>query len=423
MTESMRHVQKTLSTILVVDDERSVRLLINSILCQDYIVIQASTGQEAFEIACCEKIDLILLDINMPDFHGFDVCRKLKNDPKTALIPIIFVTANNQDQDEIAGLKLGAIDYLTKPIRSEVLRVRIQNHLAQKKLLEDSHALSLMDPVTGISNRRHFEETFEIEWRRALRSNSFVTVAMIDVDSFKLFNDKFGHVAGDDCLRQVARCLAGTAKRSGDLVARYGGEEFAVISTSVLPEQAKGFGEMFRTAIEKHSKVTISIGIVTRRTKEVNCKSELIQLADQALYKAKCNGKNCLVVHDDFGQMVWDKNLQPFAAEECGVLLIEIRTRINQLLDFIKNCDQDNSQYAMLSIVTLAHRIQLITYKNRNQTGYAQADLLFQSLTNLSLSLNKVWNLPENEQAILWNELLPLLQNISKRLEKTESFH
>jgi diguanylate cyclase (GGDEF)-like protein len=283
--------------------------------------------------------------------------------------------------------------------------------------------MSLIDPVTGISNRRHFEETFEIEWRRALRNNGFVTVAMIDVDSFKLFNDKFGHIAGDDCLRQVALCLAGTAKRGGDLVARYGGEEFVVISTSIVPEQARSFGEMFRVAIEEQLKVTISIGIVTRKTKEVNCKGDLIKLADQALYKAKCNGKNCLVVYDEFGQTAWDNNRQLFMTEECGVLLMEIRTRIKQLSDYIKNGDRESSQYAMLSIVALSHRIQQIASNTNNQRGYEQANTLFQALTHLSSSLNKVWNLPENEQAILWNELIPMLKNISKRLETPESFH
>jgi diguanylate cyclase (GGDEF)-like protein len=289
-------------SILIVDDAPVNIEVLSEALATDYEVLFATSGQEALNIAFEENPDLILLDIVMPNMDGYEVCAQLKADPRTMAIPVIFVTAMDQEEDETRGLAVGAIDYLTKPIRPPIVRARVHNHLELKRYRDFLEHSSSTDGLTGISNRRCFDEFLEREWGRATRNHSPLSLILLDIDFFKAFNDHYGHLAGDDCLRQVAHGLARSVRRPADLVARYGGEEFA----SLLPDtDAKGAAWMANHFLETmnamnipHARseladhVTLSMGVATLIPLVGQSSSELVLHADQLLYEAKKNGRN-----------------------------------------------------------------------------------------------------------------------------------
>ena len=194
--------------LLIVDDEpRNIRIL-NETLRSSYRIFSANNGQEALEVATVVQPDLVLLDIKMPGMDGYDVCRTMQATPLLRSIPIIFVTALSGEEDESTGLALGAVDYITKPFRPAIVRQRVGIHLELKRQRDQLSRLCRADGLTGILNRRAFDELLDLEWRRAIRSGNQLSLAMIDVDRFKEFNDTFGHPTGDDCLRRVAQTLA-----------------------------------------------------------------------------------------------------------------------------------------------------------------------------------------------------------------------
>jgi diguanylate cyclase (GGDEF)-like protein len=289
-------------TVLIVDDAPTNIEILSEVLDSEYEVLFAVSGEDALNIAFEETPDLILLDIIMPQMDGYEVCSRLKADPRTRAIPVIFVTAMDQEEDETKGLALGAIDYLTKPIRPPIVRARVRNHLELKRYRDVLERMTTTDGLTGISNRRRFDESLECEWSRARRSQKPLSLIMLDIDFFKAFNDHYGHLAGDDCLRQVARGLANSVRRPADLVARYGGEEFVCL----LPEtDASGAAWMANQLLETmkelnlphaHSQVadhvTLSMGVVTLIPLVGQSSSDLVRSADELLYEAKQNGRN-----------------------------------------------------------------------------------------------------------------------------------
>jgi diguanylate cyclase (GGDEF)-like protein len=265
--------------------------------------MEATSGREALKIAQTEKVDLILLDVIMPDMDGYETCRQLKDNPVTQSIPIIFVTAMGEMDDETIGLNLGAIDYLVKPIRTPILKARVKNHLELKKYRDSLESLCMVDSLTGIPNRSQFERLIDKEWRRFQRTGESLSLFFIDIDSFKGYNDRYGHLAGDDCLRQVAAALDQTAKRGGDVVVRYGGDEFCAIAPGVGPEGAELLGELFRSGVQKATPVTVCVGVSTMQSLQGSTLAELMRNADQALYQAKRSGKNKVVVYAAEDQM------------------------------------------------------------------------------------------------------------------------
>ncbi|MDP6622663.1 MAG: diguanylate cyclase [Alphaproteobacteria bacterium] len=289
-------------TVLVVDDESLNIELIKAILSKDCNVVGAADGTEALGFAASDSPDLILLDIMMPGMDGYEVCRRLKSDPLTSDIPVVFLTALGKIEQEVKGLELGAIDYIAKPINPEVVKVRVRNHLELKRYRDTLKTLSLRDGLTGIANRRAFNDFLDQEWRRAMRNNAWLSLLMIDIDHFKPFNDNYGHGAGDDCLISVARALEATLKRPADHVARYGGEEFAC----VLPEtDAKGAAQMAETLCHvvrdlslKHEfslvgdTVTVSVGGASLQPAAGSDPGGLLEIADGRLYAAKSAGRN-----------------------------------------------------------------------------------------------------------------------------------
>jgi diguanylate cyclase (GGDEF)-like protein len=292
-------------TILIVDDEPLNIELLGQTLSDSAEIIFATAGKEALRIASDQRPDLILLDVLLPDMDGYEVCRRLKADEKTKSIPIIFVTAMDQEADEARGLEAGAIDYITKPFRPPIVRARVSNHLELKLYRDMLETLSAIDGLTGIANRRRFDETLDREWRRAQRLCAPISLVMLDIDHFKEFNDNYGHVAGDDCLRRLAVAFAESMRRPADLVARFGGEEFACILPDTAAEGATWLAASLRERVDKMAiphafsaaadHVTISVGAATMFPAPDQESEELVLFADRALYTAKADGRNRMV--------------------------------------------------------------------------------------------------------------------------------
>lgn len=292
-------------TILVVDDQPTNIRILGEILQSDYRILVANNGETAIEVAEQKRPDLILLDIMMPDIDGYEVCARLRKNALTERIPVIFVSALNQAQHEEVGLELGAIDYLTKPLQPAITRLRIRNQLKLKKYQDYLAELSMLDGLTRIPNRRRFDEALALEWRRAIRAKSPLSLIMMDIDAFKPFNDHYGHQAGDACLQEAAQALHDALERSTDLLARYGGEEFACLLPETDAPGALVIGEKLRRTVAEleipheysptASHITLSLGLATLVPRPGMEEPGLIGLADDNLYKAKKNGRNQLV--------------------------------------------------------------------------------------------------------------------------------
>lgn len=289
-------------TVLVVDDTRVTRHLIHSILSRDFRVLQAESGPEAIALCAEEKPDLIVLDVVMPEMDGYAVCRRLKANPATEGIPIIFLTALTGKTYETQALEAGAIDFITKPINPDVVHARVRNHLEMKRTQDHLKDLSLLDGLTGIANRRAFDRAIDYEWRRGIRSRKPLSVIMGDVDFFKRYNDSLGHQQGDACLKAVAEVFASAVRRPSDTAARYGGEEFACVMGDTDMHGALLVAEKIRTSMERLGMphpdsdaarcVTLSLGVATMVPDHQAVFLSLVEEADRRLYEAKRSGRN-----------------------------------------------------------------------------------------------------------------------------------
>jgi diguanylate cyclase (GGDEF)-like protein len=269
----------------------------------EYQVFMATSGAQALSICNDNPPDLVLLDVVMPGMDGFEVCTKLKASESLRHIPVIFVTAHTDPAQETHGLSLGAVDFISKPVNPAVVRARVQTHLTLKFQSDLLRKLVFLDGLSGVFNRRYFDQQLQTEWARSSRSVTALSLILIDVDFFKAFNDLYGHQTGDDCLRSIAASLKSALKRPADLVARYGGEEFVCI----LPETA--FADAMTLAQDLEQKVqalkiphegssvaphvTISLGVAST-VADAPCNgtpAALLSLADGQLYKAKQSGR------------------------------------------------------------------------------------------------------------------------------------
>ena len=288
--------------ILVVDDIPSNVHVLSRILKDDYDIYFATDGDKALELVQARLPDLVLLDIMMPGMDGYEVCHRIKTDATTRDIPVIFISAKSEVEDETHGLEVGAIDFITKPISPPIVKARVRNHLLLKRQTDLLRELSFLDGLTGIANRRRFDEALLREWRRCARSHLPLSLVMLDVDHFKAYNDHYGHQAGDECLRAVAHVLAEQTKRPGDLVARYGGEEFVCLLPETDEDGAVLVAERLREAVARQrlphalspvaEHVTISLGVATALPVADAPPDSLSQAADQLLYEAKRAGRN-----------------------------------------------------------------------------------------------------------------------------------
>ncbi len=292
-----------LTRILVVDDEPANIELIAALFEDVHEVLFAMNGEKALELAAVAQPDLILLDVMLPGMDGFAVCSRLKADPLTKNIPIIFVTGRGDTATETRGLELGAMDYITKPINPPVVKMRVRNQIELKQARDQLARLATTDGLTGLANRRRLDEVLTMEHARHVRSEVELGVIMLDIDHFKLFNDTYGHVRGDDCLRAVAGVLKKTLHRATDLAARYGGEEFVcILPDTASPEGVQTIAERIRQDVASlniphgqsptANRVTVSLGVVTVCCNQQIDASQLVALADEQLYQAKSTGRN-----------------------------------------------------------------------------------------------------------------------------------
>ncbi|MBI5826487.1 MAG: PleD family two-component system response regulator [Deltaproteobacteria bacterium] len=325
-TQNSRHAV----VLLLVDDQAIVAEAIRRMLADegDIEFHYCKDPTRAVETAKEVKPTIILQDIVMPEVDGYTLLRRYRADPSTASTPVIVLSTKEDPRDKSMAFEKGASDYLVKlPDRIElVARIRAHSgsYLLQmqrdeayrelKKLqeqLEERNAilqrLSVIDGLTGIANRRHFDEILRQEWKRGHREAWNLAVVMIDIDFFKKYNDNYGHQGGDDCLKKVASTLSNTLHRPGDFIARYGGEEFVVLLPNTDAEGAAIIAEHMRSNIEaqdishalsgvaKH--VTISLGVASVAPDDGTAPEDLIARADEALYKAKAAGRNRYVIH------------------------------------------------------------------------------------------------------------------------------
>jgi diguanylate cyclase (GGDEF)-like protein len=296
--------QNQRSTLLIVDDQPLIIQTLSNLFRDDYNIKVATGGIRALEIAESDpQPGLILLDIRMPDVDGYEVLRRLQENDRTRGIPVIFITAMNEDADEEKGLNLGAVDFITKPIRPAIVRARVRNHMSLKIKTDQLERLSMVDSLTDMPNRRFFDDYFARAWGYAQRESKMVSIVMMDIDHFKQYNDYYGHGAGDECLRRVARAILSQVSRPADLVARYGGEEFIAVLPGTSSAGALTASRKFKAAVEAisipHEKsgtapvVTISVGSATYGENYKPEESDLLlKAADAALYQAKEGGRN-----------------------------------------------------------------------------------------------------------------------------------
>lgn len=287
--------------LLVVDDQPIHIQVLNEIFKEDCQVFMATNGQEALNICRKNLPDLVLLDVVMPGMDGFEMCRQLQADELTKHTPVIFLTAHNDFDQETQGLELGAVDFIVKPVNPAVVRARVKSHLMLKRQSDILRNLAFLDGLTGVYNRRYFDHHLQLEMARSLRTRQPLALIMLDVDYFKRFNDRYGHLAGDECLRRVATILKEKFKRPGDLVARFGGEEFVCI----LPEtefadamaMANELEQMVRALGIPHEDsevapvLTISLGVAGRGDDLSGSVDAFVAHADGQLYKSKHSGR------------------------------------------------------------------------------------------------------------------------------------
>ncbi|KQN65339.1 diguanylate cyclase [Duganella sp. Leaf61] len=289
--------------ILVVDDAMENVQILHQALRDEHEVLFALSGEKAIEVALAQQPDLILLDAVMPGMDGYAVCAALEASPRLQDIPVIFVTALSQPEDETRALEAGAVDFISKPFNVAVVRARVRSQLTIKRQADAMRELSLTDGLTGVANRRHFNDRLESEWRRCARANLPLSLIMIDIDHFKLYNDRYGHQAGDQCLQEMSAAMKRCAARPQDLLARYGGEEFILLLPQEGPEGAEAVAQRILHEVRKlavpheasHTSpiVTVSMGLATAMPPlERQDANALIRSADANLYQAKQGGRN-----------------------------------------------------------------------------------------------------------------------------------
>ncbi len=283
------------SSILVVDDtETNIDILLT--LLDDYDIAVATDGVSALEIVQEEKIDLILLDIMMPNMDGYEVCRRLKANPATQDIPVVFITAKTDEASIERAYDVGGIDYVTKPFKPKELLARVDRELKLRTMISHLEFIASHDPMTGIYNRRKF---FELSGLKFQNHHNDLYAVMIDIDKFKAINDTYGHAIGDEVIKEITKIISSHLKED-DIFGRLGGEEFSIVcfeeSMAIIEERVEHIRidvENFSLMSDDNIKIacTISSGVAHVHS-DTSSIDHLLKIADDALYEAKNGGRN-----------------------------------------------------------------------------------------------------------------------------------
>lgn len=285
--------------LLAIDDSELIHRLLQVRLQGERLELHgALSAQEGLQKARELMPEVILLDIELDTMDGFEVLAHLKSDPKTQDIAVIFISAVSDTMDRVRGLDLGAVDFIAKPFEVAELKARVRSALRMQHLVKMLEYRAQIDSLSGLWNRRYFDQRLQQEWSEARRHGRSLSLIMCDVDRFKRLNDQFGHPFGDQVIERVAQILSGG--RGSDITCRYGGEEFGVILPSTAAERALEVAERHRVAIESHTWsghddviVTSSFGVADLKSLPTDAGMEqLVQAADMALYRAKQSGRN-----------------------------------------------------------------------------------------------------------------------------------
>ena len=321
--------------ILIVDDSEDHQLVLKSILSKNGYknIFLVDSANQAFKFLGLKgknkkkHIDLILMDVMMPGINGIEACARIKKEESLKDIPVIMITATREEKHLQSAFHSGAIDYITKPINVTELLARVRSALRlkmetdsrkerERELTEMAEQLdaankkltqmSYLDGLTSVANRRYFEEFFAREWKNAIRENEFLSLIMLDIDYFKAYNDNYGHLTGDDCLKKIAQKLNDALKRPRDFLCRYGGEEFITVLPDTDKYGAHTVAERFLSETKKlkipHKAspvcktVTISIGVATTHPDKKKKSNMFVNEVDKALYEAKQSGRNCIKI-------------------------------------------------------------------------------------------------------------------------------
>lgn len=296
------------ANVLVVDDQVSNIQLVYQVLHNDYNVYMARSGVEALELIKTQQPDIILLDVYMPELSGLELCCILKDDPICRDIPIIFITSFTDPAQEVACWEAGGVDFIQKPINQLTLSRRVKAHLTLKFQADALKRSANLDGLTKIHNRRYFDEQGPALYSHSLQSNRAFSVLMFDIDYFKDFNDRYGHLAGDDCLKAVSNCMKSVIGDEYTVFARYGGEEFILLVSGQLLPQVRTLIESVCQAVaalkipHESSRcsdyVSLSAGAVFCQVPELTQLKYLIEKSDELLYEAKAQGRNRVMIKE-----------------------------------------------------------------------------------------------------------------------------
>lgn len=313
----------SLPTILLIDDDADTRHLFKSALVDEgYRVLQAADGLGGLAIALKDRVDIVLLDLMLPDIDGFECCRELHQQLAEACPPVLMITGLDDEASINRAFEAEVTDFITKPVNIPVLINRIKRVLRERELVQrletvNSQLLkvSQTDSLTKIANRRYFQTVFHKEWARLAREQKPLAILLCDLDAFKQYNDSHGHLAGDACLQQFAMVLEASINRATDMVARYGGEEFIILLPNTDFDGLRTVDERIRQSLAAKALphesswvnqfVTYSAGGVMTIPHAERPPESIIAQADAALYTAKARGRNCSVIENNRASRTW----------------------------------------------------------------------------------------------------------------------